>query len=230
MKTIGLIGGTSWLSTAEYYRIINQAVNEILGGVNSAKLLMYSINMADKKQLSDADNWDAIAAMYIEIALKLQVGGADCIVLCANTPHIIADDVRKEIQIPLIHIAEVTAQAIGKKQIKRVALLGTKYTMEHPFYKDKLSSKGIETLIPDAMDRDFINGSIYNEMAKGIFSEETKKSYLNIINKMVEQGAEGVILGCTEIPLLIKQEESSVPVFDTTLIHANAAVQFALNM
>ena len=126
MKTIGLIGGTSWLSTAEYYRIINQAVNERLGGVNSAKLLMYSINMADKKKLSDADNWDAIAAMYIEIALKLQVAGADCIVLCANTPHIIADDITREIQIPLIHIAEVTAQAIGEKQIKRVALLGTK--------------------------------------------------------------------------------------------------------
>ncbi|MCW3107858.1 MAG: racX [Segetibacter sp.] len=230
MKTIGLIGGTTWLSTVDYYRIINETANKILGGLNSAELLLYSLNFADKKKNLDTNNWKAIAEKYCEVALNLQNAGAECIVLCANTPHTIADDVQKAIRIPLIHIAEATAQEIAQKQLNKVGLLGTKFTMEGDFFKEKLCSKGIEILIPDTIDRAFINDSIFNELGKNIFSAETKERYLSIINKLIEQGAEGIIFGCTEIPLLIKPEECAVPVFDTTLIHAKAAVKFSLDM
>lgn len=230
MKTIGLIGGTTWLSTVDYYRIINEMVNEILGGLNSAKIILYSMNFADKKKHLDTNNWKAISECYCEVALNLQKAGADCLVLCANTPHTIAEDVQKAIQIPLIHIAEATAQEITKQQLKKVGLLGTKFTMEFDFYKNKLSDNGIETLIPGATDRAFINDSIFNELGKGLFLKETKEQYFRIIDKLIEQGAGGIIFGCTEIPLLIRPEECSVPVFDTTLIHATAAVKFAVSV
>lgn len=230
MKTIGLIGGTTWISTVDYYRIINETVNEMLGGLNSAELLLYSFNFTDIKKHLDTNNWKAIAELYCEAALKLQNAGVACIVLCANTPHTIADDVRKAISVPLIHISEATAAEIARKRLKKVALLGTRFTMEFDFFKNKLSANGIETLIPGDIDRDFINNSIFNELGKDIFLQETKERYLDIIGKLVEQGAEGIIFGCTEIPLLIKPQDCTVPVFDTTLIHAKAAVKFALDM
>lgn len=229
MKTLGLIGGTSWVSTVDYYKIINQQVNERLGGLNSAKIFLYSLNFEEFKPPTDPNQWVPIADFLSNIAQRLEKAGAECIVICANTPHMVADVVQKNIHIPLIHIAEATAAEIKKRQIKRVGLLGTKFTMEQNFFKEKLSRQQIETLIPEADDREFIHYSIFKEFGKGIFSPETKARYVTIIDKLIEQGAEGIIFGCTEIPMLIKQEDCSVPVFDTTVIHATAAVEFALS-
>jgi aspartate racemase len=229
MRTIGLIGGTSWVSTVDYYRIINQTLNERLGGLNSAKILLYSMNFAEKKAHLDSGNWETISQCYCREARNLQNAGAGCILLCANTPHRIADDIQKEIDIPLIHIAEETAKEIAAEKISRIGLLGTKFTMEHDFYNKKLSAKNIEVIIPDSDDRHFINQSIFGELTNGIFTPETKAKYTRIINKLIENGAGGIVAGCTEIPLLIKQEDCPVPMFNTTEIHAKAAVDFALN-
>jgi aspartate racemase len=228
MKTIGLIGGTSWVSTVDYYRIVNELVGERLGGLNSAKILMYSMNFAEKKVHLDANNWARISEEYCKIAKNLETAGAHCIVLCANTPHTIADDIKASVKIPFIHIAEETAKEIAKQKMSKVGLLGTKFTMEGKFFKDKLSNHGIETLIPNEEDRNFIHQSIFAELGKGIFTAETKARYISIINKLIENGAEGIISGCTEIPLLVKQEDCAVPIFDTTMIHATEAVDFAL--
>ncbi|RPI14475.1 MAG: aspartate/glutamate racemase family protein [Ignavibacteriae bacterium] len=229
MKTLGLIGGTTWVSTVDYYRLINQKVNEKLGGDNSAKILLYSLNFAEIKKLIDDDNWKDVSTRYCMISKKLESAGADCIIFCANTAHIIADDVRKAVNIPLIHIAEETANAIKRNKLKKIGLLGTRYTMESDFYKSILSKCNIETLIPDKDDREFIQHTIFDELGKEIFLPESKARYIEIINKLIQQGAEGVILGCTEIPLLIKQDDCPVPVFDTTMIHANAAVEFVVS-
>ncbi len=229
MKTLGLIGGTSWVSTVDYYRIINQQINERLGGLNSAKVFLYSMNFEEFKPPADPNQWGPIGDFLSNIAQRLEIAGAECVVICANTPHLVADVVQRNIHIPLIHIAEVTAVEIKKQKIKRVGLLGTKFTMEQNFFKDKLSLQKIEVLIPDANDREFVHHCIFNELGKGIFRPETKARYITIIDKLIEQGAEGIIFGCTEIPMLIKQEDCSVPVFDTTVIHATAAVEFALS-
>ncbi len=228
MKTLGLIGGTSWLSTIDYYRIINQSVNERLGGLNSAKIFLYSLNLEELKPPADPAQWGPAADFLSGITKKLETAGADCIVLCANAPHFVADIIQQHIGIPLIHIAEATAKEIKKHGLKKVALLGTKTTMEQGFFRDKLSQQQIETIIPGNDAREFIHHSIFNELGRGIFSAETKKRYIRIINELSENGAEGIILGCTEIPLLLKQEDSPIPVFDTTLIHAKAAAGFAL--
>jgi len=229
MKTIGIIGGITWFSTIDYYRLINQQVNERLGGVTSAKIIVWSAEFGEIKRLTVDDNWDGLAAIVSGAAQKLEQAGADCILIGANTMHKIADTVQATVHIPLIHIAEVTADAVAKKQLKKVALLGTKYTMQLDFYTQKLADKGIETIIPaDAADIEFINDAIYEEMGKGLFLPQTKAGFIRIIHALVAQGAEGIILGCTEIPILIKQEDSPVPVFDTTAIHVNAAVAFAL--
>jgi len=228
MKTLGLIGGTSWVSTVDYYRIINQTVNEKMGGLNSAKLFLYSVNFAEVKKFVDENNWNGVSFIFCAAAKKLEQAGAEGIVICANTPHKIADDIRKVIQVPFIHIAEATTIEIKKWRINQVGLLGTKFTMEDNFFKGKLSEEQIGALIPHMDDREFIHGSIFNELGQGIFTQETRQRYLAIINKLVEQGAEGIIFGCTEIPLLIKPDDCSVPVFDTTIIHAKAAVEFAL--
>lgn len=228
MKTIGIIGGLSWLSTIEYYRMLNEQVNERLGDVNSAKIILYSVNFAEIKALTQQDRWEEIATIISGIAQRLQQAGADCILIGANTMHNIAEEIQRIIAIPVIHIAEATAAEIGKQKLKKVALLGTKYTMQLDFYKDKLSVQGITTLIPGAEDMEFINEAIYTEMGKGIFLPSTKEKFLKIIEGLITRGAEGIILGCTEIPLLIKQEDCTVPVFDTTRIHATAAVEFAL--
>ena len=229
MKTVGLIGGTSWLSTVDYYRIINQTVNEKLGELNSAKLYLYSLNFDEIKKLTDAGKWSEISKIICGISKKLEIAGADCIILCANTLHKFSDDVKKGVNIPLIHIAEATAKEIKNRKLKKVALLGTKYTMEEDFFKNKLTGAELETLIPNDEERKFINYTIFEELGKDIFKEETKLKYIEIINNLTNRGAEGIILGCTEIPLLIKQSDCTVPVFDTIEIHAKAAVGFVLN-
>ena len=228
MKTIGLIGGTTWISTIDYYRNINQLVNERLGGLNSAKILLYSLNFEEFKPPSDPADWKRNADILSEISQNLQDAGADCILLCANTMHLVADIVQQNISVPLIHIAEETAKEITKQNINTVGLLGTKIVMEQPFFRDRLAKFGIETLIPGEVERGFIHDSIFNEFGVGIFKPETKKKYLDIIEKLKQKGAEGIIFGCTEIPLLIKEKESHLPVFDTLRIHAKAAVDFAL--
>ena len=229
MKTLGLIGGTSWLSTVEYYRIINHEINKRLGGLNSSKMFLYSINQEEQKPPSDPGGVNEAAKFLTDIALRLEKVGAECLVLCANTTHMLADIIQKDIHIPLIHIAEVTAKAIINKKISTVGLLGTKPTMELSFYKDRLAKFGISTLTPDEGDREFIHASIFDELDKEILKEETRKKFLDIIDDLVQKGAEGIILGCTEIPLLIKQSDCNVSVFDTTEIHAMAAVEFALS-
>ncbi len=228
VKIIGLIGGTTWLSTAEYYKTINQMINSRVGGVHSAKILLYSMDFEEFKPPADAEGWKKSGEMLAGIARRLEVAGADCLLLCANTPHMVADDVQAKIGIPILHIAEMTAKEINKRRVQKVALLGTKFTMERAFFKDRLTRHGIETLIPDDSDREFIHSSIYEEFGKGIFTTETKNRYLQIIKNLEGKGATGVIFGCTEIPLLIQQKECDIPVFDTTLIHAASAVDFAL--
>lgn len=229
MKLIGLIGGTTWLSTVEYYRLLNQLTNQKLGGSHSAKLLLYSVDFEEFKPSTDMSKWIDISNRLTEIALKLQHAGAECLALCANTPHLVADQIQQKINIPLIHIAEATVEKIKLSQINKVALLGTKVTMEQNFFKDILSKHHIETVIPSEADRNFIHESILGELGKGILKEETKERYLDIIDQLIHQGAQGIILGCTEIPLLILQEDVSAPIFDTTMIHAEAIVEFALN-
>lgn len=229
MKTIGLIGGISWLSTIDYYRLLNQKINEQLGGVNSAQILLSSVNFDEVKRLTLADDWNGLAGMMSREAKRLEQAGADFILIGANTMHNIADAVQASIQIPLIHIAEEAGKEIVKQQLKKVALLGTKYTMQLDFYKNKLAEQGIETIIPNETDIEYINTAIYDEMGKGIFLPERKQGFIRIINQLKEQGAEGVVLGCTEIPILIQQNDSPIPVFDTTAIHVNAAVVLALS-
>ncbi len=229
MKTLGLIGGTGWVSTVEYYRIINQQINERLGGLSSAKMLLYSVNQQEFRPATDQAGLHEFADYLTGVAKRLETAGADCLLLCANTPHMAADLVQKEIGIPLIHIAEVTAKAILKKNMKTVGLLGTKFTMEQPFYKERLAKFGIATLVPEESEREYIHRTIMTELEKAILKDETRKRYLEIIDSLVKRGAEGVILGCTEIPLLIKQSDCAIPVFDTTELHAMAAVEFALS-
>jgi aspartate racemase len=228
MKTIGLIGGMTWFSTAEYYRVINEQINERLGGSNSAKILLYSVNFDELQPPANWEGWIKTAETLTGISNKLINAGADCIVICSNTPHIIADLVQQNISVPLINIAEETSKEIGRKKLNTVGLLGTKFTMEQAFFKDQLSKKNITALIPDEAEREFIHTSIYTEFGKGIFKKETKVKYLQIIDDLKNKGAEGIIFGCTEIPLLIQQEECPLPIFNTTLIHSTAAVDFAL--
>ncbi|KQO22503.1 aspartate racemase [Flavobacterium sp. Leaf82] len=230
MKIIGLIGGISWVSTADYYKLINEGINDKLGGLNFSECLIYSFNYADIKKNNDANDWDSTFNMLLKGCQFLKEGGATAIVLCANTMHFIADRLEKEIDLPIINIASATATAIKKQGLKKVGLLGTKFTMELDFFKDKLIDQGIEAIIPQSEDdKDFIHTTIFEELGKGLVTDETKKRYLEIANQLIKEGAEGIILGCTEIPLVIKPEDVSVPVFDTALIHSNAAIEFQLS-
>ena len=228
MKTTGLIGGTTWLSTVDYYRIINQEVNRQLGDLHSAKLLLYSIDFDEFKTLADAGDWPKLTEWFAGIAQQLQTAGADAIVLCANTLHLMVPELEQLVQIPIIHVADATVGELCSQDIRKTALLGTKFTMEAAFFKDKLSQQGIEVMIPDPDERQFIHQTIFDELDRGLLLAETKVRYLAIIQNLIAKGAESVILGCTEIPLLIKSEDCTVPVFDTTLIHAKAAARFAL--
>jgi len=228
MKTIGLVGGTSWVSTVDYYRIINEQVNARLGGDEAAKIILYSVNFGEIKKYTQADDWDSVLKIISDTAMRVANAGADCLLLCANTMHHIAPQVQDHISIPLLHIADATAVAIKKKILDTVALLGTKYTMQLPFYKERLAQHSFSTIIPDDEAAQEVNKTIYEELGKGILLPQTKERYKMLIHELIGKGAEGIILGCTEIPLLIKQEDSPVPVFDTTYIHAMAAVDFAL--
>jgi aspartate racemase len=229
MKTLGLIGGTSWVSTIDYYRFINQGINNRLGGVNAASLRIHSFNYADIVKNLDTNNWDAILKMIADAGINLKNSGAEGIILCGNTTHLVAAEAQAQIGLPIIHIADATANAITKEGFKTIALLGTRFTMEHNFFADKLKAAGIQPLTPDKADRDFIHETLLREMGKGIFKPETKAAYLQIINKLKQQGAEGVILGCTEIPLLIQPADTDLMLFDTAAIHSAAAVDFILN-
>ncbi len=228
MKTIGLIGGLTWHSSAVYYRMLNEMVNARLGGVHAAKIIMHSVNFDEIKSLTEANDWDGIAAIIGKAAKGVELAGADCLLIGANTMHKIADEIQSTINIPLLHIAHTTAAAIKEKGLQKVALLGTKYTMQLDFYKNILAANNIETIIPDDEGVALVNSTIYNEFSKGIFLPETKQAYLKIMDELQKQGAQGFILGCTEIPILIQQQDYALPLFDTGLLHAKAAVDFAL--
>jgi aspartate racemase len=230
MKTIGLIGGMSWESTLTYYQIVNKAIKEKLGGLHSAKCILYSVDFHEIEECQSTGNWEKSADILLQAAQGLESAGADFIVICTNTMHKVVDLIQKGIQIPILHIAEATADVLKKNKIDKVALLGTKYTMEEDFYKERLIRRGIEVLIPKAHDRELINSVIYNELCLGIISPESKKEYLRIIKELVDTGCEGVILGCTEIGLLVQQEDAEIKLFDTTFIHAQQAVENAISM
>ena len=229
MKTIGLIGGITPQSTILYYQILNDLANEKFGGNHSCKTIIHSLDFGEISKLQSQDDWYALDEIMKNAGKSLEIAGADMIIICANTMHLSIDAVRSVVTIPVIHIAEATAEKIKQKQIGKVALLGTKYTMEKDFFKDILLSNGIKVIIPDFEQREKIHDVIYSELSKGILNDASKQIYLQIIDKLIANGAKGVILGCTEIPLLIKQKDVSVPVFDTTTIHANAAFNSALN-
>lgn len=228
MKTIGIIGGVSWESTVEYYRILNDAVKEKLGGLHSAKCLMYSLEFQEISDLMQAGEWNTISVQMQKIASILKSGGADFLIICSNTLATPAPEIEKNIGIPVHSIAEAASKEILKMKLKKVGLLGTKYTMEGSYYKDTLQKHGIETVIPERDERSDINSIIFDELCLGILKESSRETFKNIINRLQSKGAEGIVLGCTEIPLLVKQENVSIPVFDTMAIHAISAVELAL--
>ena len=229
MKTIGLIGGMSWESSLQYYKILNEAVKEKLGGHNSCKCLMYSVNFAEIEKLQHEGAWDKLTAIMIDAARNIQKGGADFLLICTNTMHKMADDIEKNVGIPVLHIADATAEYIKAEKVNKVGLLGTKFTMEQEFYKGTLHEKhGIEVIIPDEVGTQTVHDIIYNELVHGVIKDSSRKLYLEIINNLASKGAEGIVLGCTEIPLLVNQNDCKIKLFDTTSIHALAAVDRAL--
>lgn len=231
MKTIGLIGGMSWESSDLYYQILNRKVQEILGGTHSCKSLMYSVDFAEIAALQHQNDWDTLTSKMVDAAQVLEKGGADFIVLCTNTMHKLADDIEENINIPLLHIVDATAEEIKKKGINKVGLLATKFSMEGDFLKGRYASKhGIDTVIPNEKDRNDIHKIIYEELVKGIISKNSKQRFIHIIDQLVEQGAEGIIAGCTEIELLIKPSDISVDLFETARLHAEKAVKLALDL
>ncbi|HCF83503.1 MAG TPA: aspartate racemase [Ruminococcaceae bacterium] len=223
MKTIGLIGGMSWESNVTYYQIINERVKEKLGGLHSAKILLYSVDFAEIERCQAAGEWDKSANILSDAAMRLEAAGADFIVICTNTMHKVAPQIEEKIHIPVLHIADATADELIRNNIKKTALLGTKYTMTQDFYKSRLIERGIEVVVPDERGIETVNRVIYEELCLGIISEKSRAEYSEIIAKLKENGAEAVILGCTEIGLLVRREDSVLPVFDTTVIHAGAA-------
>ena len=229
MKTIGMIGGMSWESSIEYYRIINETAKEKLGGLHSAKSLMVTVDFAEIEKLQHEDRWDEAGQILARCAQDLERGGADFIVLCTNTMHKLADQMTSNVSIPLLHIADATAEKIVAAGIKRIGLLGTRFTMEHDFYKGRLiHNYGLDVLIPEKADRDIIHRVIYEELVLGKIVDASRREYQRIMNDLLAKGAEGIILGCTEIELLITEGDSSAPLFPTTKIHAIAAVEKAL--
>lgn len=229
MKTIGLIGGMSWESTVTYYQLINETVKQQLGGLHSAKILMYSVDFAEIEEYQAQGKWAESAEVLAQAAVNLETAGADFLLICTNTMHKVAPQVQSRVSIPLIHIAEATADALKAEGITTVGLLGTKYTMTQDFYKQKLIDAGISVVIPDEAGVELVNHVIYDELCLGIVKEESRQSYTAIIEQLRSRGAQGVILGCTEIGLLISQADTSLPVFDTTRIHAEKAALFALD-
>jgi aspartate racemase len=229
MKAIGLIGGMSWESSIEYYRMINEGVQARLGGLHSAKSVMVSVDFAEIEALQHQGRWEEATQVMIQAAQGVERGGADCVVICTNTMHKMAEAVQEKIGIPLLHIADATAERIQAQGLQCIGLLGTRFTMEEDFYKGRLEQRfGLRVLIPGAQDRQVIHRVIYDELVLGKIMPGSREQYLGIIKSVVEQGAQGVILGCTEIGLLVKQSDCGVPLFDTTEIHATSAVEWAL--
>jgi aspartate racemase len=228
VKRIGLLGGMSWESSALYYEQINRLVRERLGGLHSARCTMASVDFADIERMQAEDRWDEAGRLLGEQALALEAAGADLLVLCTNTMHIVADQVQALVRIPLLHLGDVTAQAVVEQGVQRVALLGTAFTMERPFLRDRLASHGLQVTVPDEQDRALVHRVIYEELVLGELREDSRRAYADVIRRLVADGAEGVILGCTEIEMLIGQRDSPVPLFATTRLHAQAAVDAAL--
>lgn len=230
MKTLGLIGGTTWHSTVDYYRLINEGVNARLGGHSSAAMVMVSVDFAPVQALQDRGDWTELGRLMVQAARTLEKAGAEAIVICANTMHQLAPDIEAAVRLPILHIADAAGAAAKSKGLTSVGLLGTRFTMEMDFYRTRLEkAHGLKVLVPDAPEREVVHRIIYEELGRGIIREESRRAYAGIIEGLASRGAQGVILGCTEIPLLIKEKDSPVPVFDTTALHAAAAVDFALS-
>ncbi|RON15508.1 aspartate/glutamate racemase [Pseudomonas brassicacearum] len=228
MRTIGLIGGMSWESSAEYYRLINQQVRDRLGPLRSAQLLMYSVDFGPVEQAQHAGRWDDAASILVDAARRLEAGGAECVVLCTNTMHKVAGQIQAAITVPFLHIADPAGQAAVDAGALKVGLLGTAFTMEQDFLKDRLSAMGLTVLVPEAEERNAVHRIIYDELCVGVISETSRKVYQQVIESLTRRGAQAIILGCTEIGMLIKPEHSALPLLDTTGLHAQAAVAFAL--
>jgi len=229
MKTIGLLGGMSWESTLEYYRMINQGVKSALGGLHSAEIVLYSVDFDPIEKLQHQGDWDETGRILAKAALNIQAAGADFLLICTNTMHKVSKPIEAAIDIPLLHIADATAETLLKQNIKKVGLLGTAFTMEHDFYKGRLKTKhGIDVIVPQKEDRALVHKIIYQELCLGKILDKSKTEYLRIIDALVKEGAEAIILGCTEIGMLVKQEDTRVKIIDTTIIHAEKAVEFAL--
>jgi aspartate racemase len=229
MKTIGLIGGMSWESTVTYYKLINEFVNEHLGGLHSAKCILYSVDFEEIEAFQAKGEWDKSGEILANAAYNLEKAGADFIIICTNTMHKVVEQIQLMISIPVVHIAEATADELAKSNIKKVALLGTKYTMLQDFYKDRIAVKGIDVIIPEGEDIEIINTTIYEELCLGIKSEKSKKEFLRIMGLLENRGAEGIILGCTEIGLLVNQGDTKIPLYDTTYIHALKAALYSMD-
>lgn len=228
MKTIGLLGGTTWESTLDYYRIINQQMLKKAGNRNAAKIVMYSVNFHDVEVLVNQRKYDEVGELMNKAARAIENAGADCLLICANTMHMVADKIMSGIKIPLIHIVEATLSEVQKKNFTKVGLLATRQTMEMDFYKNVFNNKGVEVLIPEPEERTFIQDTIFNELFDGEIKEKSRNKMIEFMESLTKQGAQGIILGCTEIPLLVKQEHTDIPLFDSTFIHSCAAVDFAL--
>ncbi len=228
MKTIGLLGGMSWESTAVYYRSINTTLRKKLGGLHSAKIALISVDFHDIEVLQQRGDWDATAVLLSESAQQVERAGADVLLLCTNTMHIVAPQISAAVNIPMLHLADATAMAIKARGLNTVGLLGTRFTMEEPFYRERLEQQGLKVIVPSTQDRETVHRIIYDELCRGIISDDSRNEYLKIITDLMFSGCEGIIAGCTEIGMLIQQAHIDVPLFDTTAIHAQQAVEFAL--
>jgi aspartate racemase len=228
MRRIGLLGGMSWESTALYYRLLNEEVRDRLGGFHSARLVLASVDFAEIEAMQVAGDWAAAGELLADEAAALERAGAECLVLCTNTMHKVADAIEAAVGIPLLHLADVTADAVRRAGLERVALLGTRFTMEQPFYADRLRALGLDVLVPEGEDRTLVHDVIYDELVLGVVRDESRAAYVDVVGRLLDQGAGGVVLGCTEIELLIGPDDVAVPVFATTALHARAAVDFAL--
>lgn len=229
MKTIGLLGGMSWESTSSYYRIINEAVREKLGGLHSARICLYSVEFGEVQSLMAAGNWNAVTEILSEAAGKLETAGSDFILICTNTMHKLAPEIQKSISIPILHIGDAAAEALAGDGVKRAGLLGTRPTMQQDFYRDKFNRRGIRLVTPSEPDMDYIHEVIFSELCAGVFKDETRKRFQEIMAYLTDEGAEGMILGCTEIPLLVEEEDCPVKLYDTTELHAMASVEMVLS-
>jgi aspartate racemase len=228
MKTIGLIGGMSWESSIEYYRIINECTKAALGGLHSSQSIMYSVDFAEIEALQHQGKWDEAGAVMVDAAQRLERGGADFVVLCTNTMHKLAPQIEANISIPFLHIADATAARVQAANITKIGLLGTRFTMEQDFYRGRLESKhNLQVIVPDDADREIVHRVIYEELCLGVINEKSRAQYLTIMEKLVSQGSQGIILGCTEIELLVRPGDGTIPLFATTRIHAEAAVELA---